>query len=138
MNEIDRQILERIPGALESAERVIDFWEQRTETAEAEAADLRQQLADQAAEASAACQEWDERCQKLERRLMTAKALVPSDSLLHWLAEVAYYEVSRWYDDADREGAVESIREIKRLAARIRAWRGDGDGSEEERERDGD
>ena len=114
------------------------------------AADLRQQLADQAAEASAACQEWDAECQRLEaeaaelRRRLTERCELAG----HCQHCYAGSDLPRRLATAEAgaalvpeaellemvvENGVDSTvaHELCDLADRIRAWRGDGDGGEE-------
>ena len=124
----------------------------------AEVEELRQQLARQAAEASAACQEWDVKCQELEAeaaelrkrlvgahqvenilrgQLATVTDLVPSAGLLERLAcaiegSLAIPGIAELVPQIRADG-----RMAGSLAARIRAWRGDGR-EEREGESDGD
>ena len=122
----------------------------------AEVEELRQQLARQAAEASAACQEWDVKCQGLEaeaadlrerlataedettrlcKELTIASSLVPSADWLLMAAVAQDYFKPGCYKHcplADEAGECglecDDIGDWARnLAARIRAWRGDGD-----------
>ena len=71
--------------------------------------DLRRQLAEHDAEASAACQDWDARCQELERRLTTVIDLLPSPNWLETVAEYVTPLVVR--------------EQVKICADHIRAWR---------------
>ena len=136
---------------------------------------LRQQLDTQAAEASAACQEWDEKCQELEaeaaelrKRLVAAQlktdeackavraqfkrngeleqqlavvaSLVPEAEWLEQAAVMAWHHCESC--PVENDGCRGRKREdwtckmlqaqLRNLADRIRAWRGD-----EERESDG-
>jgi len=84
--------------------------------------ELRCQLADHDSEASSACQEWDIKCQDLQKQLEAVKALVPPAVILEGAAV------------GTRTTAPSVSRELKRLAARIREWRGgqgegEGDGN---------
>ena len=127
----------------------------------AEVEELRQQLARQAAEASAACQERGARCQGLEaeaadlrerlataedettrlcKELTIASSLVPSADWLKMLA-LAEHPVGPanctdcpfWNSSTGRcEDQCDEVDIWATvLAANIRAWRGDGDGREE-------
>jgi len=122
-----------------------------------QAIELRRQLVEHAAEAGAACQEWDVKCQELETaaaewradvvrltqerarlrgRLATVAALVPSAGLLERLAcaiegSLAIPGIAELVPQIRADG-----RMAGSLAARIRAWRGDGDGREEQEEGD--
>jgi len=109
---------------------------------------LEQQLTTQAAEASAACQEWDARCQELEQRLaVVQEAINERDAelvlLRNALDTLPLYE----YGDAQREGCdakgawdcfrealeehVTAVRSAPAVYDAIRAWRDDGEGREE-------
>jgi len=71
--------------------RTDDVWRElqaaidRADAAEAEAADLRRQLAEHDSEASAACQDWDGKCQELE-------ALIPKPEWLEHVAKMVKIE----------------------------------------------
>ena len=136
--------------ARQERERVAEVRLERTE-------ELRQQLTTHAAEANSVCQEWDARCQGLEaeaadlrKRLVgahqvenilreeldTVTDLVPSAGLLERLAcaiegSLAIPGIAELVPQIRADG-----RMAGSLAARIRAWRGDGDGREEQEEGD--
>ena len=100
---------------LESAEHVIDFWQQRAEAAEAEA--------------SAACQEWDVKCQELEQQLMEIAEVLTATNV-----------VSDFDDPVKLAHGIAEYCAGHHPGAAIRAWRGDGDGDgreEQEGESDG-
>ena len=101
MNET-AESLDRVGATLESATTVIDFWQQRAEAAEAEAARSRERLVGAHQVENI-----------LREELDTATALVPEADLLQYAALCI---------DGDDEEA-----KLLKLAARIRAWRGDGD-----------
>jgi len=159
MNETNTVVPEPEAVTLESATNVIDFWRQRAEAAEAEAAELRERLA--AAEANAAelrtilvrdysvITRAGDICDKVEHalevaceRVGTAKALVPDTELMERAARYA----SIAQDDylVNSTGGSRNSPYLKQvandeetldaLADAIRAWRGDGDGSGQKKE----
>lgn len=88
--------------------------------------DLRQQLTTHAAAASAACQEWDVKCQELEQQLARVTALVPEAELLQELAQVVEHEAWPLPDwPQHRARAMEQVQQLQELATRIRGWRGE-------------
>jgi len=124
----------------------------------AEVEELRQQLARQAAEASAACQEWDARCQgleaeaadlrerlttterlaqvRLERREALERRLVPEAGLLERAAVYATAHSLVSPGNIGRSQSPDDALQLRETAYAIRAWRGDGDGREEQEEGD--
>ena len=136
-------------------------WQQRAEAAEAEAAELRERLADaeRAAEVRLArievlrgaleavgadAQALKPEVQQvhhdvldlmrerddLRERLTTVKALVPSAKLLQRFANIVEQVAFTLSPTANCERTLTQVQELRTLAARIRAWRGDG-GEEE-------
>jgi len=146
MSEIDelKQALDELAGV-----QLIDNTWQEAEAVRREITGIIQALhRDLCAEASSACQQWDAKCRELERRLALVTALVPEAAMLQRMADDADHMGDKYAIEASLgiPGAAENERlsriddeTARALADRIRAWRGDGDGGEEqEGESDGD
>lgn len=78
--------------------------------------DLRQQLVNHDAEANAACQNWDARCQKLE-------TLIPDPKPLEWAANIIESYAQDWPNQTERAKAVATVSVFREWAAAIRDWR---------------
>ena len=131
--------MERAMNDLADVQLIDNTW-QEAEVVRREIIGIIQALhRDLCAEASSACQQWDAKCRELERRLALVTALVPGAGLLERLACVtegvrAIPGFAEFVPQTLTDGHM-----ARDLAARIRAWRGDGDGGEEQGgEGDGD
>ena len=150
MNETNTVVPEPEAVTLESATNVIDFWQQRAEAAEAEAAELRTLLVkdhgvmERAGNVLDAAEEY---AKTLEQQLATVTALVPEAELMERAAKYADIAQAH-YLQGSTGGAIHHSHfkqkvadeeTLDALADRIRARHGCGDGREERGgESDGD
>ena len=137
MSKINER-LQRAMNDLAGVQLIDNTW-QEAEVVRREITGIIQTLhRDLCAEASSARQEWDVKCQELERRLAEAEVLVPDTELMKRAAGMMWHTCESCptlkircpgYRGDRRRGLCNTLtKKLMRLAADIRAWRGDGDG----------
>jgi len=122
MDATDTYVPEPKAVTLESAVRIINFWRDRAIAAEAEAAELRERLAEaqlKTDEARKAVRAQFKRSGRLEQQLATVTALVPEARLLQ---RVAGYANIHTIASQSRVAPRDEVQLLE-LAADIRAWR---------------